>query len=184
MKNVNRLPVLGWPHTGSAPTPVHQMKYLPPIYHAYHEAGHVLVALATGLTPRKVWLRTGGGSITFCSPSALLREPGRYLEIAVAGRVATRLTGYKNRLVSEQIAHLGDKEPGWMSDAFFVWERHHSLEEIRAAERRGRAMLRRRLPALQRVAEGLVTTGQLSTSDIRWLIGSSQTQCLLERAGF
>jgi hypothetical protein len=160
------------------------MKHLFPIYHAYHEAGHVLVALATGLTPRKVWLRTGGGGITFCSPSALLRVPDRYLEIAVAGRVATRLTGYKNRLVSEQIARLGDREPGWMSDAFLVWERRYALDDIRAAERRVRAVLRRRLPALQRVAEGLVTTGQLSTSDIRRLIGSSRTQCLSERAGF
>jgi hypothetical protein len=96
-------------------------------FHAIHEAAHALVGYRLGLTlktllPGKTSMGTSGGT-EFCSQAALNRNPDRWLVIAVAGKMGTQVLGYRNRLISENLAELEyDEEPGWNRDEMRVWE--------------------------------------------------------------
>ncbi len=143
----------------------------PKWYHAVHEASHAVLGIASRLQPKQITighdpLGTRGG-IDFSR--ALSRDRQRYLLIAVAGRVGTRLFGYKNRLVSEQLVRLGEREPSersWNSDAFNLWYDGYSLLEVRAAEREARQVLKRRLALVGLLADVLHTKGSLTKEEI------------------
>ena len=144
----------------------------PRSYHAIHEASHAVIGIASRLKPRQMTigndpLGTQGGTDF---SRALTRDRRRFLLIAVGGRVGTRLLGYKNRLVSEQLARLGEGEPSWMSDAFLVWERDYPLSEIRAAERQARMVLKRRLVLVRLLADTLHAKGSLTKEEIAVIV--------------
>lgn len=141
-------------------------------YHAIHETAHALVGYRLGLTPKTLLLgrtATGtSGSTEFCSNAALRRDPERWLVIAVAGKTGTQLLGYRNRLVSENLAELEyDEEPGWGSDEMRVWENNYSLEETQAAEAKARDILERNRSHLTALAEALLDKGELQKDEIR-----------------
>jgi hypothetical protein len=145
-------------------------------YHAIHEAGHAVVGRALGLRPKKLLVgrtSTGtDGSTEFCDWNAVNRNKERFLRIAVAGQVATRLLGYNNNLVSEELYFLPDgHEPGDSSDAWYVWDRHcYYLWEVIEAEREVRQMLQGRIKKLQQLAKALQAGGELNKQEIKDLL--------------
>ena len=144
-------------------------------YHAIHEASHAVTALKFGLVPLHV--RIGGtamgtsGRTDFHSWVTLHRDPKRYLTIAVAGCVGTRLVGYGNQLVSEGLWESCGIEPGWMSDA--MRPREYSLSEIRGAESWVRKILERKRRAVEALADGLVEKRELGKDEIRALVAQT-----------
>jgi hypothetical protein len=141
-------------------------------FHAIHESAHALVGYRLGLTPKTLRLgrtSTGtSGSTEFCSWAALNRNPHRWLVIAVAGKVGTQVLGYRNRLVSENLAELeDDEEPGSGGDEWRVWEENQSLEAIQEAEEDARKILERNHSLLTALAEALIDKGELRKDDIR-----------------
>ena len=141
-------------------------------YHAVHEAAHAIVGFVMGLTTKFMVAKSPGKTahIEFCSFSALNRDSTRWLMIAVAGQVGTRVVGFKNRLISGQLARLGEDAPGCGSDAEKVWERWYPHDEIKAAEKSVRLILSKRLPALERLAKALLKDRRLTTEQICRLI--------------
>jgi hypothetical protein len=148
-------------------------------YHAIHESAHAVVGLHLGLTPKKISVgRTSSGTsgdIEFCSQAALGRDPLRRLSILVAGKVATRLLGYTNRLVSEELELLpDDDEPGYTSDEWFIWDDEFSQQEIVAAESQVLQILERKHYLLTELADALVAKRQLNKDDIRAIVAKSR----------
>lgn len=146
-------------------------------YHAIHEASHAVVSMKLGLSPKRLSigrfaLGTSGG-IEFHSQAALERDPARKLTILVAGKVGTRLHGYKNRLVSEKLADLDeDNEPGWMSDEALAWESGCSDAEIQVAEASAEQVLARHAPLVVSIADALMAKRELDTKAIKSIADS------------
>jgi hypothetical protein len=146
-------------------------------FQAIHESAHALVGYRLGLTPKEIVVGTTStgtsGGIAFCSRTAVYRDPARYLMIAVAGKVGTQVLGYRNWLVSENLAELpDDEEPGWGSDEMLVWD-DYSLEGVQNAEAKVRKILERGRSVLAALAEALTAKGKLGKDEIRRILGKS-----------
>lgn len=143
-------------------------------YHAIHEVSHAVVGLRSGLTPKRLSIgrtTTGtSGGIEFCSNAALKRDSWRYLLIAVAGCVGTRLFGYGNALVSEKLKRLslqGEIEPGWQSDEWLVWEGEYPIPEIEQAEKDAQAVLEDGQEVVSRLSDALLANRVLEKKAIQ-----------------
>jgi hypothetical protein len=134
---------------------------------AIHESSHAIVGMDQGLTVKRIsTVGLAGGQVEFASASALRRNQWRYLLICVAGRLGTRLCGYRNLRVSTQLLRL-QGEPPHFSDAYKVWERVDSIDEVRAAERESEAILRRRFDELLTLSEEVFTKETVDLSVLR-----------------
>ncbi len=114
---------------------------------------------------------TSGGT-KFHSMAALRRDPKRFLMIAVAGCVGTRIVGYGNQLVSAELCGSSEVEPGWMSDAEHVED--YPLSEIRDAETEVGRILERNRCALEALADALIVKRELGKDEIRALIAQDR----------
>lgn len=143
-------------------------------YHALHETSHGVVGIAKGLTVKEMKVgktSTGtNGSTSFCNRRALRRDPWRFLLIAVAGKVGTRLMGYSNRLVSINLLRLKGEEPGWASDEHRVWSEGATLAQIQGAEAEAQYLLQRRYELWLELTEALLVNGQLTKHEIHQLV--------------
>jgi hypothetical protein len=144
-------------------------------YHAIHEASHAVVALRSGLKPKRLRLGRAAdgtsGGVEFHSSKALGRDDRRFLMIAVAGCVGTRAFEYANPLVSEKLSRLGDEEPDHGSDEMIVWDRRFSPEEIEEAEREAWRLLEGDRRTVGSLSEALLARRALEKHEIEAIIG-------------
>jgi hypothetical protein len=148
-------------------------------FHALHESGHALRGWQLGLTP--VWLSirrkrvigtTGGINFAERVDTIFEEERTNFLHIGVAGQVATRIFGYTNTLVSEQLERfyeLQASDPwcnpvdtlGDESDAYKIYEANFDLETVQFVEDLVGMWLRKERAKLEALARELVLRGEL-----------------------
>lgn len=152
-------------------------------YHAIHQSSHAVVGLRSGLTPKRLSIgrtTTGtSGGIEFCSVAALKRDSWRYLLIAVAGCVGTRLFGYFNALVSEKLKRLslqGEIEPGWQSDEWLVWEGEYPIPDIEQAEKDAQTVLEDGQEVVSRLSDALLANRVLEKNAIQAICQTSRSK--------
>jgi len=151
-------------------------------YHAVHEASHALVAFRAGLKLKRLTVGKAAdgtsGGVEFHSPTALGRDGKRFLLIAVAGCVGTRMAGYGNLLVSEKLNRLGDdEEPDWGSDEMRVWERDYAHSEIEETERKAWRLLEEERQVVQSISNALLRKRSVEKHEIEEIVrGASQSR--------
>ena len=96
--------------------------------------------------------------------------------ISVAARVGTRLFGYSNRLVSENILRLEGQEPAHGSDDQCVWQLDATLSEIQKAESEAHKVLEKKKVLVMRLADDLLLKGELNKEETRAIVKGSSTK--------